>query len=409
MQSTKAFFDTPDPAVDLSVYEYPRFSDQEYADRYRRVREWMVELELDCLLVAGGGSAWDRCWTNIGYLTNHLGSMELNSYCVFPLEGDPTVCCLILNATLPDRAGRSVVSDVRGGYDYAAMAADRIIELGLERGRIGIVELDFRTSIPVNHYQMLVEKLPNANLRFVTKEWWLLRRAKSQEEIVELERAAAWGDLAIDALAQARPGMTETELFALGFNCIYSNGADHPSMMLIMSTSMHNPTSSFQRNRPILRRLERGDIILCELGPKTSMQYEAQVGRPLTLGEPTREYRDYWEIAKEAYFAVADQLRPGKTSKDVFEAGRVIRDAGYYYQSPLIHGMYGVPADSPKAYYKFWQDETPFVPNQLLTIEIHVARPDRTRGIWFGSSFLLTENSPRCLSRQPVEIRVLDV
>ncbi len=101
---------------------------------------------LDCLIISGGGAAFDRCWSNIRYVTNYMGSMEIATYCVFPLEGESVVASILV---LPDRAARSVV-EVRA-RNAIEVTVQRIKELSLTTGRIGIVEPDVLISIPMNH------------------------------------------------------------------------------------------------------------------------------------------------------------------------------------------------------------------------------------------------------------------
>ena len=109
---------------DPADYVYPRFSDGEYARRHDLARSFMADRDLDCLLITGGGVCWDRAWSNILYMTNYVGTMELTGYLVFPVKEDPVISILRLNASLPDRAARCLFGEVRGSVDYADIAAD---------------------------------------------------------------------------------------------------------------------------------------------------------------------------------------------------------------------------------------------------------------------------------------------
>ena len=78
----------------------------------------MDEHGLECLLITGNNSIWERGWANIRWVTNYMGTMELDCTCVFPREGDPMLAILGLNARLPDRIARSIVTDVRGAAQH---------------------------------------------------------------------------------------------------------------------------------------------------------------------------------------------------------------------------------------------------------------------------------------------------
>lgn len=395
---------------DPADYVYPRFSDEEYARRHKKAREFMAQRNLDCLLITGGGVAWDRCWSNIVYMTNFVGTMELTGYLVFPMKGDPIISILRLNATLPDRAARCLFGGVRGSADYANVAADYIKEIGLEKARFGVVELDGKFGIPANHRDIFETELPDAEFVSVTLDWWRMRAEKSQEEIKALEQAAHWGDLAHETLKETiRPGITERALHCAVYNRIYTEGADHPSMVLIASGPMSRPHTSFQRNRPVERTLEQGDMVIAELGPRTPTGYEAQVGRTFALGPPTQLYKDMWDLTVTAEAAIADVLRPGNTEMDVFEAGSIIRNTKYIYVSPLMHGMYGIPSDAPRVFHeRAPETRNPFVAHQLVDIEAHIATPDRKIGVFMCNPYLVMPNGPpRCLSHYPREIIVV--
>ena len=71
------------------------------------------------------------------------------------------------------RITSAALSDVRGsrGGRYADVMVDRIRELKLERGRIGLLEIDPRHKdyLPVNQYNVLRENLPDAEFVFTRR------------------------------------------------------------------------------------------------------------------------------------------------------------------------------------------------------------------------------------------------
>ena len=184
-------------------FPYPKFSRSEYERRYKNIRTMMREQRLDCLLIIGGSAAYGRLWFNIRYVTNMVGKAEMANYCFFPRDGDP---CLIVrpgHSLAGGMLARTVVRNVIVGSPNVLTAiVNAIIERGCAEGRVGIVEYDPFTSIPKNHWDFLVSKLPKAELVFVTKEFIALRLIKSNEEIQALEKSAELGDVGIQALAE---------------------------------------------------------------------------------------------------------------------------------------------------------------------------------------------------------------
>src|ERR1700736_4299128 len=150
---------------------YEQFSKSEYARRYAALRAKMREQKLDCVIVPGGPSHWSFGGGML-WLTGHWEWHALCCYVVVPLQGEPTLVYSMggTHGEAVRRETAAALSDVRGsrGGQYAAVIADRIVELGLQRGRIGLLEIDPRHKdyLPVNQYNMLKERLPEAELVF---------------------------------------------------------------------------------------------------------------------------------------------------------------------------------------------------------------------------------------------------
>ena len=150
---------------------WEQFSKAEYDRRYRALREKMREHKLDVLIVPGGPSHWSFGGGML-WLTGHWEWHALSSYVLVPLEGEPTLI-YSMGGTHAEAVRRQVevaVKDVRHSRSgrYADIMVERIRELKLERGRIGLMEIDPRHGdyLPVNQYNVLRENLPDAELVF---------------------------------------------------------------------------------------------------------------------------------------------------------------------------------------------------------------------------------------------------
>src|SRR3954467_3838540 len=150
---------------------YEQFSKEEYARRYAAIRAKMQEAKLDCVIVPGGPRPWSFGGGTLG-LPGHWEWHALCCYVVVPLEGEPTLI-YSMGGTHAEAVRRQVavaVQDVRHSRNgrYADIMVERIRELKLERGRIGLMEIDPRHAdyLPVNQYEVLRENLPDAELVF---------------------------------------------------------------------------------------------------------------------------------------------------------------------------------------------------------------------------------------------------
>src|SRR5437763_11834676 len=226
---------------------YEQFSAQEYARRYAAIRAKMREHKLDCVIVPGGPSHWSFGGGML-WLSGHWEWHALSSYVLVPLQGEPTLIYSIggTHAEAVRRLTSAPLSAVRGsrGGQYAAVMVDRLRELKLERGRIGLLEIDPRHKdyMPVNQYNVLKEKLPDAKLVFTHGFMQELLSVHSTEELDCIRKAGTLCERAMDAIAaRAKPGVTEYELRAAAGAAILEGGGDI-DFLIMGSTSMADPT-----------------------------------------------------------------------------------------------------------------------------------------------------------------------
>src|SRR5207244_10127942 len=100
---------------------------------------------------------------------------------------------------------------------YAEVMVQRIKELKLERGRIGLIEVDPRHNdyLPVNQYNVLRQSLPDAELVFTHGFMHELVVVHSEEELRCVRKAGLLCERAMGAvIARAKPGVPEYELRA---------------------------------------------------------------------------------------------------------------------------------------------------------------------------------------------------
>ena len=395
--------------IDHSRYDWPTFSDAEFARRHDLARGFMDDQGLDALLVYGHNGIWERGWANIRWLTNFMGTMELDCVCVFPRHGDPVLAILGLNARLPDRLARSVVPDIRGALNTAEVVVGAVADLGLGRSRLGVVKPAPYLSIPHDHHVTLTTGLPDAELVELSDEFWRLRLVQSDEELACLDEAGRIGDAANAAIIdRVRPGMTEADLFTVIYETIATEGGEIPCMVLAGSESMVEPTSAFQRPRPIGRTITDHDVLLLELGARDGHGYEAQTGKPICFGDPPPDYADMFAVGREAYDAVVDVLRPGCTAADIRRAGQVIWDRGYTVVAPLVHGVFNPLDAGPFVGTSHRPDkDVTLAPGMALCVEIHPCTEDIVRGIFLGDTYVITEDGHRCVNQLPPDLVVL--
>jgi Xaa-Pro aminopeptidase len=397
-------------------FPYPRFSKAEYERRYRNIRAMMKEKNLDGLLIVGGSAAYGRLWFNFRYVTNMMGKAEMANYCFFPKDSDP---CLIVrpgHSLAGGMLARTAVREIIIGEPNVLTAIVKTIqERGYDKGRIGIVEYDPFTSIPKNHWDFFTSKLPQTEFVFVTKEFIALRLLKSEEEITAIERSAELGDIAVQAMVdRVKPGMTEGELFGIAHEAALKAGGEM-GMIQLGSAPMDDPDLNDQRPRPVNRIIGPRDFINNEIGIFYN-GYEAQTGKPIVTGQPTKEIEEMFELAHEAYKRLKPTLAPGKTSFDSMEAARFVLDTEYQYFGGFLQGMLGAnPRHEPQIVFDratsgedrflFEADgKLTYKPGMMFTLQVHLVDKKRTRSLFLGDTYVITETGNRCLNKIPPQL-----
>jgi Xaa-Pro dipeptidase len=392
---------------------YPQFSAAEYGRRYAAIRDKMAQANLDAVIVPGGPSHWS--WGGgMLWLTGHWEWHALACYVLVPREGDPTMV-YSMGGTHCEAVRREVsaaISDVRpsrGGH-YAEVIAERLQELGLQRGRIGLMEVDPRHDDywPVNQHETLRAKLPEAELVF-THGW--LHELLSVHSAEELDCVRMAGKLCGDAMRalvkRAAPGVAEYQLRAAAGSAILEGGGDI-DFLIIGSTPMANPAMVFGNPRPSHRVLLRGDIVLMEIAA-SYRGYTAQIGSPVCVGEPTPEVRRFWdEIARPGFERMAAAIVPGRPVSDIQEAGKFFRQNGVQSRPIHFHGI-DLVTDGPHVFCEEVHAEAferVFRPGMVVMPEPNPISADGMLGMFVGHTYVVTESGADCVDDFPVELVV---
>lgn len=395
---------------------FPPFSAAEYERRWSAIQSSMGERGLDCLLVYGAHhwAGTDSGQVNAVYLSNYAAIPH--GYVVLPRDGEPTQFLTFANH-LPNARDVAATRDVRvGGFDLIPAVTARLQELGVDRGRIGIVgplPSWWTSTIPVEHHDHLVRHLPGATFESVSAWFEGFRLIKSAEEIERMRRAGVLTDEAHHAVVRAtRVGVRHSDLRAVIEDVASRAGGRYP-FAHVGSMSMAAPDRFYPDFYPTHRTVEPGDVVMTELALGYGL-YFGKLWGSYFVGRPTREYRRLFDLAIEVHDRVIDELRPGMTGREVDAWLEPFRRAGCRNATALIGGWStynhapNVGLVDPPATPLPGGEDFVFAAGQCLTIVAFPVVRDTNRGLWVGSTCLLTEHGLEKLHRYPVnELRVI--
>jgi len=388
---------------------YEKFSEAEYARRHAAARELMARDGLDALILCGSPNIYSH-GSGVTWGCGLIDARGMAQYMVLPLKGEPTL--IYPHPGCHIEAARKMVSirDVRGGQHghYGRAVAERLAELGLKSGRIGITAAD-RTGpeyMGVNAYLEMKKHLPEATFVFLPMLLHELTYRKSAEEIRAMAKA---GELAMAAqravAARARPGVREYQLAAAATHAV-QDGGGQVHLLMIGSTSMHDPRLIFPNPNPSQRVLAMGDVILCELA-MTYMGYTAKIGHPVTIGPPTEQYNAFFKgVVAPGFKAIQAQIRAGNTLEAARKAvAGVFREKGAQSRPIVFHG-HDLITSLPFVMLDEVKGEPydmTMQPGMAYGIEITPVNADGTFGIFLSRSFAITEGGVQALTPFPVE------
>ncbi len=388
---------------------YEKFSDAEFARRHEAARKLMARDGLDALILTGGPDIYSH-GGGVAWGAGLLDDRGMCQYMVLPLKGEPTLIYPHYGCHI--EAARKMVSvrDVRSGQHgkYGKAVAERLIELNLQKGRIGITAAN-RTGpeyMGVQAYLDMQKLLPQASFVFCPTLFHELTYRKSAEELRAMAKA---GQLAIKALeavkATAKPGVREYQLAGAVANAVLSGGGRY-HLLMIGSTSMHDPKLIFPNPNPSARMLKEGDIVLSELA-MSYMGYSAKIGHPVSIGRPTERYQTFFKNVVVAGFKeIRALLKPGTTLEDVRKVGsQAFRKRGAQSRPTIMHGLdliTSVPFIRADRVRTEPYDMT-MLPGMTYNIEITPVDKDGVFGIFYSRSFAITESGADDLTPYPVD------
>jgi Xaa-Pro dipeptidase len=399
------------------LFPYPRFSIAERDRRWKAVRELMRQQAIDVIVTPQNSGHSADYQADTRYLT-HCGGGEPDVAAVFPLEGDVTAIATSAAPRWPTVQDWTL--DVREARrNYGRVIVERLKELHVERGRIGISGLGevegTRTpegTIFYGTWKQIREAFPHAELIDATKILAEVRYVKSHEEIDVLTKSMEIIELAIQAeIDAARGGVKDWEVWAAAQYAMMRNGSEMPVHCFWVSGK--NPKRTL--TRPSMRVLERGDVIINEL-EASWIGYRSQGVQPVFVELVNPVQAELIKVQREIFQRILESLKPGIT---VGELAELTRDTAASV-APKAGPAAGASGDLTM-HGRGAGDDGPIItphaksPRQLSVAMqenmVFVCKPsaisaDGEYTCQWGDTVVVTKNGGRRLGKRPHELAV---
>jgi len=392
------------------LYPYPRFSIAERDRRWLAVRALMREQNLDVIVTPQNSGHSADYQANTRYLT-HCGGGEPDVAAVFPIEGEVTAIATSAAPRWP--TVQDWVTDVREARrNYGRAIVERLKELNVERGRIGITGLGdvegTRTpegTIFYGTWKQIREAFPQADLVDATAILDEVRYVKSQEEINVLVKSMEINELAMQAEVEtAKAGVKDWEVWAAVHYAMTRNGSELPVHCFWVSG--RNPKRTL--TRPSMRLLERGDVIINEI-EASWIGYRSQGVQPVFVEVVNPVQAELIKVQREVFNRVLENLKPGVTVGELADLTKRTAASAAPKTGPAagaradltMHGRgAGDDARSPKQLGVAMRE------NMVFICKPSAVSADGEYICQWGDTVMVTKNGGRRLGKRPHDLAV---
>ncbi len=361
--------------------------------RLDRARSAAAAADTDALLIAPG--------SDLRYLIGQAGgSFERLTTLVVPADGTPALVVPKLEAPgyadVPTgELGVELLTWVDGDDPYQ-LVADR---LG-KPGRVAVS--DFTPALHVLALRAALREAEQTLAGPVVRE---LRMRKDAAEIASLRDAGA----AIDRVHARvhewlRPGRTEAEVGADIAAAIVEEGHTQADFVIVGS----GPNGASPHHDVSDRVIERGDVVVVDIGGPLPAGYNSDSTRTYAVGEPRdADVAATYAVLQRAQAAAVAAVKPGVTAEAVDAAARdVIAEAGF--GEYFIHRTgHGIGLDVHEEPYIIAGNALPLEPGMAFSVEPGIYQPGRW-GARIEDIVIVTEDGVEPVNNQPHELVVLN-
>jgi Xaa-Pro aminopeptidase len=189
---------------------------------------------------------------------------------------------------------------------------------------------------------------------------------KAPDEVDALRRAGQAIDRVHSRMGEFLvPGRTEREAGRLIGAAILEEGHETVDFVIVGS----GPNGASPHHEVGERVLERGDVVVVDIGGTTAEGYCSDCTRMYALGDPPQEFLDYFAVLHRAQLAACEHARPGVTAESVDAAARAVIDDAGFGPAFLHRTGHGIGVETHEEPYIVEGNRTVLAPGMAFSIE----------------------------------------
>ncbi|HEY2989367.1 MAG TPA: M24 family metallopeptidase [Candidatus Binatia bacterium] len=309
---------TPPKRAGATVYVWSDYSLQERDRRWKAVKERGAKAGFDCIFVPLGP----------GVDARYLTQLRCSSV-ILPTDGRPPII-------IADRSSKNTWAPEpwQTSREWSEPMAEALLEMGMEKARIGVVGLKggkvsqvSASDGVVNHgaFSAVLKRLPNAKFEDATDVVGFVRYVKSDEEIAAMKKATAIAEAGIEELKNlARPGADEAVLYANAMARMLDLGAEYFPFAWTSCMIDGSETKRFA-NPPLGRRLKSNSLIQSEMTAVYGTQI-AEEDQAVLVGKIPEAWKPLIERQREVFNAGLKFLKPGRACAEILDFAKSVAE-----------------------------------------------------------------------------------
>jgi Xaa-Pro aminopeptidase len=364
--------------------------------RLGRAREAAAAAGVDALFVSPG--------SDLRYLLGGGGgSFERLTCLVLPAAGSSAEPTLVVPALerpgydhVPtDELGVAVVTWVDGEDPFRLAYGT----LGTRPTRVAVTDM-----MPALHVLGLRDEAPDTHQSLAGPVLRELRMRKDAAELTALGKAGEAIDRVHANMGEwLRAGRTEAQVGADIAAAIVAEGHESAAFVVVGS----GPNGASPHHDVSDRVIQRGDVVVVDIGGPVPEGYNSDSTRTYVLGEPSEpDVLATYTVLQRAQQAAVDVVRPGVTASTVDTTARqIISDAGF--GDHFIHRTgHGIGLDVHEEPYILGGNDLALEPGMAFSVEPGIYLPGRW-GARIEDIVVVTEHGVVSLNNQPHDLVAL--
>ncbi|CAM3153103.1 Xaa-Pro peptidase family protein [Filibacter tadaridae] len=315
-------------------------------------------------------------------------------------DAEPFIICPFME--VPDVKATGWSFDAVGHEDTQD-AWEVVMEAVRKRGPVPATIAIEKSHLTVERLERMEQLFEGTKFAALDEQLNTMRKIKSEDELVNLRKAAELADYAIEVgCKEIAEGKTELEiLMAIEFE-MKRKGAQKMSFDTMVLSGLKTASP---HGTPGDRKIQKGDFILFDLGVVYN-GYCSDITRTVAFGEPTDKMREVYDTVRKAEQAAVDLVRPGVKAMEIDKAARDVIDAagyGKYFTHRIGHGLGISVHEYPSI---TGTNELVLEEGMVFTIEPGIYHPEIT-GVRIEDDVVVTADGVEVLTKFPKELQII--